>query len=143
MATDVETGLGSEFRLDDALGVLTLLGEVVDIPIPTGSAELIDASHMKTTGFLDYIQSPLRDGEEADVVMNWIPNSATDTLLVAARGETRDFEIRVFQDTGVYIFAGSVLVRDYVRQNPMMDKRTGTLRVKWVSTITETWDATP
>lgn len=143
MATDVETGLGSTFKLADASAVLTLLGEVVEIPIPTGSAELIDATHMATTGFRDYIQSPLRDGEEADIVLNWIPNSATDVLAVAARGQTRAFEIRVFQDTGVYIFTGSVLVRDYIRTNPLDDKRTATLRVKWVSAITETWDATP
>lgn len=143
MTTEVETGIGSEFRLDDALGALTLLGELVEIPIPSGTTDLIDASHMKTVGFRDYIQSPLRDGEEADLVLNWIPNSATDVLAVAAIGETRDFEIRVFQGTGVYIFTGSVLVRNYVRNNPMDDKRTATLTVKWVSNIIESWDATP
>lgn len=143
MATDVETGIGSEFRLDDAGGNLVLLGEVTEMPVPNGSTDLIDASHFKTVGFRDYIQSPLRDGEEADIVMNWIPNSATDVLAVAAIGATREFELRVFQDTGVYIFTGSVLVRNYVRANPMDDKRTGTLTVKWVSAITEVWDATP
>lgn len=144
MATDVQTGLGDEFRLDDGTGTnLVLLGEVTNIPIPNGSSELIDASHYKTTGFRDYIQSPLRDGEEADLEMNWLPNSATDILLAAARGTTREFEIRVFQDAGVMVFTGSVLVRDYSRTNPMDDKRSGTLSVKWVSDITETWDGTP
>jgi hypothetical protein len=143
MATDVEVGLGSTFKLADGAGLLTLLGEITEMPIPTGTADLIDASHYGTVGFRDYIQSPLRDGEEADFVLNWIPNSATDILAVAARGNTRAFEIRVFQDTGVYIFTGSVLVRDYIRTNPLDDKRTGTLRVKWVSAITEVWDATP
>lgn len=143
MATDVQTGLGDEFRLDDAAGVLTLLGEITNIPIPSGSTDLIDATHYKTTGFRDFIQSPLRDGEEADIELNWIPNSATDVLAVAAIGATRDFEIRVFQDTGVYIFTGSVLIRNYVRNDPLDDKRTSTLTVKWVSAITETWDVTP
>lgn len=143
MATDVETGIGSEFRLADASDALVLLGEVKEMPVPSGSTDLLDASHMKTVGFRDYIQSPLRDGEEADIVMNWIPNSATDALAVAAIGDTRAFELRVFQDTGVYIFTGSVLVRNYVRSNPMDEIRTSTLTVKWVSAITETWDATP
>jgi hypothetical protein len=142
MATDVETGRG-EFWLDDAASLSTKLGEVFEIPIPTGAAELIDASHFDTVGFRDYITARLRDGEEADVVLNWVPNSATDILCVAAIGQTRDFAIRVYQDTGVYIFTGSVLVRDYVRTNPLDDRRTGTLRVKWVSAITESWDATP
>lgn len=141
MATDVETGRG-EFWLDNAAGVSTKLGEVFEIPIPTGSAELIDASHFDTVGFRDYITARLRDGEEADIALNWVPGSATDTLAVAAIGATRDFQIKVFQDAGVYTFDGSVLVRDYVRTNPLDDKRTGTLRVKWVSTITEAWDPT-
>lgn len=144
MATDVQTGLGDEFRLDDGTGSnLVLLGEITSIPIPSGAADLIEASHYKTTGFKDYIESPLREGEEVDLGLNWVPNSATDVLAAEARGETRDFEIRVFQGTGVMIFTGSVLVRDYVRHDPMDDKRTATLRVKWVSAITETWDATP
>lgn len=139
MATDVEDGR-AEFYLDDAVGVSTKLGEVFGIPIPAGAADLIQASHFDTVGFHDYIVSRLRDGEEADVEMNWIPGSATDTLLVAAKGATRDFQIKVFQDAGVYTFDGSVVVRDYVRVNPLGDRRTGTLKVKWVSAITEAWD---
>lgn len=141
MATTVETGHGSEFYLDNAAGVSTKLGEVFNIPIPNGTTELIDASHMDTVGFRDYISSRLRDGEEADIEMNWIPGSATDTLLRDARGQTRDFRIVIDQGTGTYEFVGSVLVRDYVRNNPMDDRRTGTLRVKWVSDITETYTA--
>jgi hypothetical protein len=96
--------------------------------------------HMGTTGFRDFIQSPLRDGEEADIVMNWIPNSATDTLCIAAIGATRAFELVVPAGAGhTYKFTGSVLVRNYVRNNPMDDKRTATLTVKWVSAITETY----
>jgi hypothetical protein len=140
MTTAVTTGLGSTFKLADASATLTLLGEVVEIPPPNGSTDLIDASHMGTTGFRDFIQSPLRDGEEADIVMNWIPNSATDTLCIAALGATRAFELAVPAGVGhTYKFTGSVLVRNYVRNNPMDDKRTATLTVKWVSSITETY----
>lgn len=140
MTTAVETGRG-EFWLANASAVLTKLGEVVEIPIPTGAAELIDASHFDTTGFRDFITARLRDGEEADLVLNWVPNSATDVLAVAAIGATRTFEIKVFQGAAAayYKFAGSVLVRDYVRSNPLDDRRTGTLRIKWVSAIVETW----
>lgn len=142
MATDVETGLGSTFKLANASGTLTLLGEVTNIPIPSGTTDLIDATHYGTTGFRDFIQSPLRDGEEADVELNWIPGSATDALSVAAIGETREFEIVIpVGGDGTYTFTGSVLVRNYVRNNPMDDKRSATLTVKWVSEITENYDA--
>lgn len=142
MTTAVQTGIGSTFKLANASAVLTLLGEVTNIPIPTGSADLLDATHYATTGFRDFIQSPLRDGEEADLTINWIPGDATDTLLVAARGTTRAFEIVCPVGTSsTYKFTGSVLVRDYIRENPMGDKRSGTLRVKWVSAITELYTA--
>jgi hypothetical protein len=138
MTTAVTTGLGSTFKLADASALLTLLGEIVELPVPNGSTDLIDATNFGTTGFRDYIQSPLRDGEEADIVMNWIPNSATDTLCLAALGATRAFEIVVPAGAShTYKFTGSVLVRNYVRNNPMDDKRTATLTVKWVSAITE------
>lgn len=140
MATSVTTGLGSTFKLANASATLTLLGEVVEIPIPNGTTDLIDATHMGTTGFRDYIQSPLRDGEEAEIVLNWIPNSATDTLAVAAIGATRAFEIVVpAGGASTYKFTGTVLVRDYRRENPKDDKRSATLVVKWVSSITETY----
>ena len=140
MATDVETGLGSTFKLANAAATLTLIGEPFSIPIPDGEAELIDASHYGSTDFRDYIQSPLREGEEADLEMNWVPGSATDDLCIEAVGKTRAFEISIPSDEGEgsYKFAGSVLVRRYTRVNPFDDKRTGTLRVKWVSAITET-----
>lgn len=139
MATDVETGHGSEFYLDDAAGVSTKIAEPFAIPIPSGTSELIDASHMDSVDFRDFIQSPLRDGEEADLEMNWEPGSATDILLQAAVGETRDFRIVIPVDDDTYEFTGSVLVRNYVRNNPMDDRRTGVLTVKWVSAITETF----
>lgn len=139
MATEVETGLGSTFKLADGAGLLTLLGEPVEIPVPNGSTPLLDATHMGTTVFREYIQSPLRDGEEADVKMNWIPGSATDTLCKDAIGEIRDFEIVIPQDGGTYTFTGSVLVRNYTRMNPLDEKRQSTLTVKWVSDITEVW----
>lgn len=142
MTTAVQTGIGSTFKLANASAVLTLIGEVTNIPIPAGSADLIRATHFGTTGFEDYIQSPLRDGEEADLNINWIPGDATDTLLVAARGFTRAFEIVCPVGTSsTYKFTGSVLVRDYIRENPLDDKRSGTLRIKWVSAITELYTA--
>ena len=139
MTTAVQTGLGSTFKLADAAAALTLLGEVVEIPIPNGTTDLIDATHMGTTGFRDFIQSPLRDGDEAEITMNYIPNSASDLLAKAAIGATRAFEIVIPHGTAsTYKFAGNVLVRNYIRNNPLDDKRTATLVVKWVSAITET-----
>lgn len=139
MSTEVETGHGSEFFLHNGAdpGTFVSLGELLAVPIPSGSAELIQASHMKTVGFHDYITAPLREGEEADLEMNWVPGSDTDELCAAAQNQTRDFRIVIPVGASTREFTGSVLVRNYVRNNPMDDKRTAVLTVKWVSAITE------
>jgi hypothetical protein len=146
MATEVTTGLGSTFKLANAAAALTLIGEPTNIPIPSGATDLIEASHYASVDFKDFISSPLKDGEEADLTMNWVPGSATDSLLRAAVGQTRAFEIVVpagegATSDGTFKWTGSVLVRNYVRENPFDDKRTGTLTVKWVGAITETYTA--
>lgn len=139
MATEVETGHESEFHLQsgDTPGTFTELGEILEVPLPAGAAELIRASHMKSQGFHDYIASPLQEGEEADVVMNYIPNSATDQLCRASKGKTRGYRIVLRDGDATWEITGTLLVRDYVRTNPMDDRRTATLRVKWVSEATE------
>ncbi len=138
MDTEVEEGMG-EFKLADAADTLVKIGEPFNIPVPNGSTDLIEASSFDTVEFKDYITSRLREGEEADLEMNWVPGSATDALCIDARNKRRRFEITLPQAGGEYKFAGSLLVRDYMRVNPMGDKRTGKLTVKWVSEIVETW----
>lgn len=138
MATEAETGYGSEFWLADELDVLVKIGEITDaIPIPSGSADLIDVTHFGSVDFMDYIQSPLRDGEEVDLTMNWVIGSTTDILCRGAKGKTRDYKIVLPTGDGTYEIVGSVLVRDYQRANPLKEARTATLRVKWVGESTE------
>jgi hypothetical protein len=138
MTTAVETGHGSEFWLANDSDVLTKIGEPFSVPIPNAEPpELIEASHMDTVGYHDYIQARLREGVESDIEMNWVPGSATETLLLDAVGETRDYRIVIPVGVGEREFTGSLLVRNYVRENPMSDKRTGILTVKWVSVPAE------
>lgn len=138
MATEVETGHGSTFALENGSGTLVVLGEVTGvIPIPSGAADLINVSHFQSVDFMDYIQSPLQDGEEVELEMNWIPNSTTDALCREAKGKTRDYEIVLPVGAGTWEISGSVLVRDYIRANPMSAQRSARLRVKWVGESTE------
>lgn len=138
MSTEVETGAGSTFELANSSGALTAIGEITGVmPIPSGAPGLINASHFGSVDFMDYIQAPLRDGEEVDLSMNWIPGSATDALCREAKGKTRAYKITLPVGTGTWEISGSVLVRDYARTNPLDDKRSGVLRIKWVGAETE------
>ena len=132
--TEVETGHGSQFWLDNASGTLTKLGEVFNIPVPnTEPAELIDASHMDSVTYKDYIQARLREGVESDIEMNWIPGNPTEALCIEAVGKTRDYKIVIPDGAGTREFTGSCLVRNFTRNNPMDDRRTAVLTVKWTS----------
>lgn len=139
--SDVETGHLSEFWLENGAStpVLTELDELLEVPLPAGAADLIETSHMKTVGYKAYMNAPLKEGEEADLVMNYIPGSPTDILLRQAKasGDARGYKIVMVNGTGTWEVTGNLIVRDYVRSNPMGDRRTATARVKWVSEETE------
>jgi hypothetical protein len=139
--SDVETGHLTEFWLtnDAATPALVELDELLEVPLPSGAADLIETSHMKTTGYKSYMNAPLKEGEEADLVMNYIPGSPTDLLLRSAKaaGDARPYKIVLKNGTGTHEVTGSLVVRDYVRSNPMSDRRTATARVKWVDAETE------
>jgi len=136
--SDVETGHLTEFHLWDYTIVtpgLVEVGELTEVPLPSGAADLVETSHMKTVGFKSYINAPLKEGEEADLVMNYIPGSPSDILVRKAKADGRPHPYKIVLQNGVgtWEITGSLIVRDYVRSNPMMDRRTATARVKWVS----------
>lgn len=139
--SEVETGHLTEFHLHNGAspGALIELGELLEVPLPSGAAELIETSHMKTTGNKTYIKAPLKEGEEADLVMNYLPGSPTDVLLRAAKaaGNARAYKVVLVNGDGTWEISGSLIVRDYQRSNPMGDRRTATARVKWVGEETE------
>lgn len=140
--SDVETGHLTEFWLWDytlATPALVELAELTEVPLPEGQADLVETSHMKTVGYKSFINAPLRDGEEADLVMNYIPGSASDILCRKSKNDGRPhaFKIVLVNGSGTWEITGDLLVRNYVRSNPMLDRRVSTLRVKWVSDETE------
>jgi hypothetical protein len=139
--SDVETGHLTEFHLHNGAtpGALIELDELLEVPLPSGASDLIETSHMKTVGYKSYRNAPLKEGEEADLVMNYIPGSATDVLLRAAKaaGDPRAYKIVLVNGEGTHEITGSLVVRDYTRSNPMGDRRTATARVKWVDEETE------
>jgi hypothetical protein len=132
----------TEFWLWDytlATPALVELDELTEVPLPEGTADLVETSHMKTIGYKSFINAPLKDGEEADLVMNYIPGSPSDILCRKAKNDGRPhpFKIVLVNGEGTWEISGDLLARNYVRGNPMLDRRIGTLRVKWVSEETE------
>lgn len=140
MTTNASTGDKTEFWLHDGTALVEL-GEIIDVPeFPNFTRDLIKASHMKSGNFEDYISAPRSDGAETTIAMNLIPNGTTALLCKAARlaGNSRTYKIGYFTDAGVKrMLTGSLIVRGYVEKNPMEDRRTAELTVKWTTDATD------
>ena len=134
--SDVRTGNGTEFWIFDG-AEMSELGEIIDVPeFPGGDRDLIETTHMKTGAYKAYMPSPRKDGREVEIVMNLIPNSLSEQLceLVVNAGDDRAYWIIYTTPAGVRRRkAGTCIARQYRASNPMADRRTAGLTVKWTN----------
>lgn len=132
---DEATGFGSSFLIGNPTNLIEL-ANITDFPdMPSFTSDLLDTTNYKTTGgFMTYIGAPLKDGAESDIVMNLVLGSASDLACRAAQadGKTRPWKMILTTSTvGTWEASGNLIVRNYVRTNPMTDIRKATLTVKW------------
>lgn len=140
MATEARIGLGTEFWLEaTAGGTLTQLGEVLSVPSPGVEVEEIEATHMGSAGGYREFIPGFKTGTTGDIVMNYVPGSATDVLIKAALTdrETRGYKIVIPDgDTGWEI-TGDVVVLGYTKDIPIDDRMTATVTVRFTGESTE------
>lgn len=138
--TDAKTGWGGEFHLDNASDVLTELVEVVSFTLPNGESETVEATHLKSPNRRrEYIAGMIEDGD-LEVVLNYIPGSATDILLRAALedGETRDWMAVVPRETANWEVTGDGIVTGYDRGSVEVDgKMEATLTIRVTGAVAE------
>lgn len=139
--TVAKTGWGGEFWLANASAALTELVEVVSFTLPNGEAETIEATHLKSPNRRrEFIPGMIDDGD-IEVVLNYVPGSATDILVRAARddGVTRAFKAEIprnspatnWEITGTCIVTG--LDRGSVEADGVM-RSTVTLKISGATT---------
>ncbi len=127
------------------MGNPTTLVELANITdfgdLPSFIRALIDKTNFKSPdGIMEYTTSPLRDGNEVDFVMNIALGSASDLACrnAMADGKARPYELLLpLADASLWKISGGLIVRNWVRTNPMADLRKGTLTVKYVTLPTE------
>lgn len=132
---DEATGFGSTFSIGNPT-TLVELANITEFPdLPSFTSDLLDTTNFKTTGgFMTYIGAPLKDGAESDIVMNIVLGSTSDAACRAAQvdGKSRPYKmVLTTATTGTWEITGNLVVRNYVRTNPMTDIRKATLTVKW------------
>lgn len=138
--TAVGIGSGSRFFLADASAVLTELGEIVSVSPPNPQTADIDATHMQSPNRRkEYIAGLIEDGT-GTFEMNYIPGSATDTLIQAAQtaGTTRNYKIVLpVADGSFWRITGACIVKGYDRNTPIADRMTATLTVRFTGASVE------
>lgn len=91
--TDARIGWGAELQLgtSDAVASLVELGEVVSFNLPASEADEVEATHLKSPNRRKEFIAGLIDSGQVEAELNYIPGSATDVMLAAARdaGTTR------------------------------------------------------
>lgn len=121
--TAAKIGWGGEFHLDNASDSLTELVEVVSFTLPNGETEQVEATHLKSPNRRrEFIAGMIDDGE-LEVVLNYVPGSATDILLRAAQddGVVRDWMAVIPRETANWEVTGDGIVTGYDRGTVEVD----------------------
>lgn len=121
--TNAKSGWGGAFTFDDNSGTPTELVEVVSFTLPNGETEKLDATHLKSPNRRREFVSGMIDDGDLEVVLNYVPGSATDLLLSQAHteGDTRDYQAAVPRATGLWLFDGTAFVSGYDRGEIVAD----------------------
>jgi len=136
-------GWGAEAKLGNGASpeVMVTLANVFNLGLPNPQTDDVDVTHYKSPNReREYIAGLIENGE-ITVEMNYVPGSATDLLLSAAKtaGDKRTFEIIVpstVHETG-WQFSFLTYVKGYERAIPVDDRMTAVATLKVAGAVTE------
>jgi len=93
MESDARIGWGGEVHLstDNTTANLAELVEVISFGLPDQDVAEVEVTHLKSPGRYREFIAGLADRGSVEVTLNYVPGSATDVLITAAReaGDTR------------------------------------------------------
>lgn len=139
MATSAQIGMGATVSLDNASGVLTLLGEPISITLPNPQVADVEATHFGSPNRRrEYIAGLIEDGE-VTFGFNYVPGGAVDVLIMAAieDGEARTMQVDIPRaGTTAYRFTFEVIVKGWEKSIPIDDRMTATLTARVTGTVT-------
>lgn len=138
--SDALIGWGSTLRLADAAGIITEIGEVTAITLPSPETAEIEVTHFKSPNKRrEYISGLIEDGE-GTFEINLVPGDATYDLIVDAQaaGTSRAYQIDFPRPGGGYRRAsGELIVRRFRRTLEMDAAMKGELTVRFTGGYAE------
>lgn len=139
--TDATIGWGGRCYLQDSGGTWVELTEVTETPFPDDQTADVEATHLQSPGRRKEYIAGLIDGGTGDIIMNWVPGSATDVLCRDLRdtGAVRGLRVDVLQaDATYYRIEVDVIGKQYKRTAPIDGRKMATLTVRYTGAATET-----
>lgn len=139
MATEAQIGYGAEFWIENNLGVLTEVGEVIGISLPSPETAEVEATHFKSPNRRrEFIAGLIEDGE-GTFRINYAPGSATSALIKEAQdsGDVRGYKIVLPDGAGTWEVEGDLIVRRFGREVPIDDRMTADVDVRFTGASTE------
>jgi hypothetical protein len=123
--TDARIGWGGELHVssDNTEANLVELAEVRECGFPQDETDESEATHLKSPGRRREFKAGLIDGGEFTATLNYVPGSATDLLLTAAKvaGTTRKIKIVIPDESGTgaadWNHVTSAFVKRYAPEN--------------------------
>jgi hypothetical protein len=141
MTTEAQIGWGTRVFLQDASDNWVELDEVTDVGFPDDQVADIEATNYKSPQKRKEFIAGLIDAGTGDVVMNYVPGSATDVLCRARRdaGDAKGMRIDLLQpDSSYWRVEVDMIAKGYKRSNPIDNRRQATLTVRFTGAVTET-----
>ncbi len=118
--TEARIGWGGEVHLgtDNTEGSLVELVEVTECTFPSDETGEVEATHLKSPGRRKEYVAGLIDGGDVTVTLNYVPGSATDLLLTAAKevGTTRSVRFVIPDDSGTGAADWNIVTHGFVKK---------------------------
>lgn len=127
--TGAGIGYGSLVEMTDAANPVTwtYLGEAKSINLPADTIDQVDATHMQSPNRTREFIPGLVDPGEFSFEQNYIPGSASDVALTAAKGQQKTIRV-TFPNGRQVIFNGSL--QSYEKTAPLDDVKVATVTFK-------------
>jgi hypothetical protein len=118
--TDARIGWGGELHVssDNTEANLVELAEVRECGFPQDETDESEATHLKSPGRRREFKAGLIDGGEFTATLNYVPGSATDLLLTAAKvaGTTRKIKIVIPDESGTGAADWNIVTSAFVKR---------------------------
>lgn len=124
-----------EVRVLGSGGAYTPLAECFEFTPPADTVADVEVTHFKSPNRRKEYIPGLTDGVTASLEMNYVPGSATDVLIEAARAAGTIWDIKATYPNGVAVqFVG--FVQEYTKAIPLEDRLTATVGLRVAGDVT-------